>query len=233
MDVRNATILITGANRGLGLAFAREALARGARKVYASARDPSKIELAGVVPVRLDVTRPEEAAAAARECADVTLLVNNAGIAMTGGFLRPDSVDDARRLFETNFFGMLNVSQAFAPVLGRNGGGAMLNVLSVSTWISGALSVYGASKTAAWALTNGLRLELLAQKTQVLALHAGFIDTDLTKGIEAAKSTPEAIVRAAFDGLEAGASEVLADDISRAVHAGLTAQPPMYLQPRP
>jgi NAD(P)-dependent dehydrogenase (short-subunit alcohol dehydrogenase family) len=232
MDIRQSTVFITGANRGLGLAFAREALARGARKVYASARDPAKVTLPGVVPIQLDVTRPEEAAAAARACADVTLLVNNAGIAAIGGFLREESVDEARRLLETNFFGMLHVSRSFAPVLGRNGGGGLLNVLSVSTWISGALSVYGASKTAAWALTNGLRLELAPQRTQVLGLHAGFIDTDLTQGIDAPKSTPDAIVRAAFDGLEAGASEVLADDITRTVHAGLTAQPPLYLQAR-
>jgi len=232
MDMRDTTVFITGANRGLGLAFARAALARGARKVYASARDPSKVTLAGVVPVKLDVTHPEDAAAAALACGDVTLLVNNAGIASTGGFLREESVDEARRLFETNFFGMLHVSRAFAPVLARNGGGAIVNVLSVSTWISGALSVYGASKSAAWALTNGLRLELAERGTQVLALHAGFIDTDLTQGIDGPKSSPDDIVRATLDGLEAGASEVLADDISRAVHAGLTASPPMYLHPR-
>jgi len=233
MDISNATVFVSGANRGLGLAFAHEALARGARKVYAAARDPASVTLPGVVPVKLDVTRPEDAAAAARQCGDVTLLINNAGIASTGGFLRDDSVADARAMLETNFFGPLHLSRAFAPVLAKNGGGAILNVLSVSSWISGpTLAVYGASKSAAWALTNALRIEFEQQKTQVLALHAGFIDTDLTRNIDAPKSSPEAIVRAAFEGLTAGASEVLADDISRAVHAGLTADPPMYLQAR-
>ena len=233
MDMQDAIVFVTGANRGLGLAFAREALARGARKVYAAARDPSRVTLPGVVPIRLDVTRPEDATAAARECDDVTLLINNAGIASPGGFLRDESVADARAMLETNFLGPLHVSRAFAPVLAKNGGGAILNVLSVASWISSpSLAVYGASKSAAWAMTNALRIELEPQKTQVLALHAGFIDTDLTRDIDAPKSSPEVIVHAAFEGLAAGASEVLADDITRTVHAGLTAQPPMYLQAR-
>ena len=96
MKVDNATVLITGANRGLGLAFAREALARGARKVYAGVRDPSKLRLAGVEALRLDVTRPENVAAAASRCTDVTLLINNAGIAAIGGFLSSDSIESAR-----------------------------------------------------------------------------------------------------------------------------------------
>ena len=233
LSIGNATLLVTGANRGLGHAFAREALARGTR-VYAAARDPGRIDLPGAIPVRLDVTRPEEAAAVARDCADVTLLVNNAGIALPGGLLHDGAVADARTLLETNFLGPLHVSRAFAPVLAANGGGAILNVLSVVTWIATArLSAYAASKAAAWALTNALRVELQPQNTRVVALHAGFIDTDLARGFDTSKSSPEAIVRTAFDALEAGALEILADDVSRSVHAGLTAQPPVYLQSRP
>jgi NAD(P)-dependent dehydrogenase (short-subunit alcohol dehydrogenase family) len=231
MQLDNATVLITGANRGLGLAFAREALARGARKVYAAARDPARVTLPGVVPVRLDVTRPEDIASAVRDCGDVTLLINNAGIASTGGFLAEGSEEATRAMLETNFFGPWRLASAFAPVLAAHGGGAILNVLSVASWInSPLLGQYGASKSAAWALTNGLRHELREQHTQVLALHAGFIDTDLTRGFDAPKSTPEAIVLAAFEGLAAGADEVLADEITRAVHQGLTAEPPVYLQ---
>lgn len=232
MKLENAVVLITGANRGLGLAFAREALARGARKVYAAARDPSSVKLEGVVPVKLDVTKPEEIAALARELKDVGLLINNAGIAVTGGFLNGEaSARDAQAMLEVNFFGPMRLTQAFAPTLAANGGGAILNVLSVASWINGPLlGAYGASKSAAWALTNGLRIDLKAQGTQVVGLHAGFIDTDLTQGIDAPKSTPQAIVSAAFDGLEAGASEVLSDDISRMVHQGLTAEPAVYLQ---
>ena len=232
MKLENAVVLITGANRGLGLAFAREALARGVRTVYAGARDPATIKLPGVVPVRLDVTRPEEIAAAARAYPDVTLLINNAGIASTGGYLTEGSADAARAMMETNFIGPLLVSKAFAPTLAANGGGAILNVLSIASWVSGPLlAMYAASKSAAWSLTNGLRQELRDQHTQVVGLHAGFIDTDLTRGIEFPKSTPESVVKAALDGLVAGAIEVLADDISRQVHSGLSATPAVYLQP--
>ena len=232
MKLDNATVLITGANRGLGLAFAREALARGARKVYAAARDPASVTLPGVVPLKLDVTKPDDIAAAARACGDVTLLINNAGIAATGGFLAEDSIAAAQRHLDTNFFGPLRLTQAFAPALAANGGGAILNVLSVASWISGPLlGNYGMSKAAAWALTNGTRVELREQHTQVLALHVGFIDTDLTRGLDVPKLAPDVVVRTALDALEAGTSEVLADDFTRQVHAGLSADPAVYLQP--
>lgn len=230
MQLENATVLITGANRGIGQAFAREALARGARKVYAAARDPASITLAGVEPIALDVTRPEQVAAVAARCTDVTLLVNNAGIARMGDFLADGAVEDARAQLETNYFGPLLLARAFAPVLKANGGGAILNVLSIASWISSPmLAVYGSSKSAAWSLTNGLRHALRGQGTQVLGLHMGFVDTDLTRGIEMPKSTPEEIVRAAFDGLAAGAEEVLGDAITRQVKQGLSAEPGVYL----
>jgi NAD(P)-dependent dehydrogenase (short-subunit alcohol dehydrogenase family) len=230
MKIHSATVLITGANRGLGPAFAREALARGACKVYAGVRDPSKLTLPGVEAIRLDVTRPEDVAAAAGRCTDVTLLINNAGIAAFGGFLSADGIESARAHLETNFFGPLRLSQAFAPVLGANGGGAILNVRSVASWInSPMLAMYGASKSAAWALTNGLRHELRAQGTQVLGMHVGFVDTDLTRGIDLPKSSPELIVRRTLDALEAGAEEVLADERARQLKQGLSAEPGVYL----
>lgn len=230
MKLDNATVLITGANRGIGLAFAREALARGARKVYAGARDPASVTLRGVEPVRLDVTDADEVAAVARACGDVTLLINNAGIATFGGFLADGGIESARRQLETNYFGPMRLSLAFAPVLARHGGGAILNVLSIVSWINPPmLGVYGATKSAAWALTNGLRQELHGQGTQVTALHMGFVDTDLTHGIDAPKSTPEAIVRLALDGLEAGLPEVLADDATRQVKLSLSSATPAYL----
>lgn len=231
MQLKNATVLITGANRGIGLAFAREALARGARKVYAGARDPASITLPGVQAIQLDVTSDRDVAAAAALARDVTLVINNAGIAATGGFLADDSIESARRHLETNLLGPLRVAQGFAPVLAANGGGALLNVLSIASWINRPLlGVYGMSKSAAWALTNGLRHELREQGTQVLGLHMGFVDTDLTRGLDAPKSTPESVVRQAFDAIEAGAEEVLADDATRQVKQGLSAQPPVYLQ---
>lgn len=230
MNIENAVVLITGANRGIGLAFARELLARGARKVYAAARNPATVTLPGVQALQLDVTKPEEIAAAVRQTADVTIVINNAGIAQPGGFLAADSEALARQIFETNFFGMLNMSKAFAPVLKANGGGALLNVLSVASWVNGAeLAAYSASKSAAWSLTNALRHELAGQNTQVLGLHMAYVDTDLTRGFDVQKSSPEEIVQRALDGLEAGADEVLADVLTQQICQGLTAPRPVYL----
>jgi NAD(P)-dependent dehydrogenase (short-subunit alcohol dehydrogenase family) len=230
MKIENAVVLVTGANRGIGLAFARELLARGARKVYAGARDPATITQAGVQALRLDVTKPEQVAAAAASAQDVTLVINNAGIAQPGGFLASDSDDVARRIFETNFFGVLNVSKAFAPILKKNGGGALLNVLSVASWVNGGeLAAYSASKAAAWSLTNALRAELAAQKTQVVALHMAYVDTDLTHGFDVPKSSPQEIVRRALDGIEAGLDEVLADERTVQIKQAMTAARPSYL----
>lgn len=230
MKIENAVVLVTGANRGIGLTFARALLARGARKVYAAARNPSTVTLPGVQALQLDVTNMAEVHAAAHQAADVTLVINNAGIAQPGGFLLQDSDAVTRRIFETNFFGMLNMSKAFAPVLKANGGGGLLNVLSVASWVNGGeLAAYSASKSAAWSLTNALRHELAGQNTQVLSLHMAYVDTDLTRGLDVQKSSSEEIVRHALDGLEAGADEVLADALTQQVRQGLTAPRPVYL----
>jgi NAD(P)-dependent dehydrogenase (short-subunit alcohol dehydrogenase family) len=233
MKLDNATVLITGANRGIGLAFAQAALARGARKVYAGARDPKRITLPGVTPIRLDVNSPADIEAAVRAAGDVTLVINNAGIAQFGGFLAADAEASLRQQLETNVFGVLRVSRAFAPVLAANGGGALINVASVASWItSPALAGYAVTKSATWSLSNGLRNELRGQNTQVLTLHMAFVDTDMTQGIASPKSTPQDIVARAFDALEAGADEVLADELTQQVKLGLSAQPGVYLQAR-
>jgi len=230
MKLQDATIFITGANRGLGLAFARHALEHGARKVYAAARDPSTITLPGVVPVALDVTNPSQVLAAAADCGDVTLVVNNAGIAEVKGLFDEDSIAVTQRMMETNVYGLLRVSQAFAPVLAANGGGALLNVLSVSSWVSAPiLAGYAVSKAAAWSVTNGLRNELRAQGTQVLGLHVGFIDTDLTRGFDAPKLSADFVVDRAFAALENGDSEVAIDDLSQQIKRGLSNQPGIYI----
>ncbi len=233
MKLANANVLITGANRGIGLAFAKAALARGAKKVYAGARNPDSITLPGVIPLKLDVNSPADIAAAVQIAGDTTLVINNAGIAITGSFTAPDAEEVLRRHFETNVLGVLRVSQAFAPVLARNGGGALLNVASIASFISGSLlGNYAVSKSAVWSLSNGLRHDLRAQGTQVTTLHMAFVDTDLTHGIDMPKSSPEEIVARAFDGIEAGAEEVLADELTRQVKAGLVAEPAVYLLPR-
>ena len=234
MNIQDATVLVTGANRGLGLEFAREALARGARKVYAAARDPSGIRLSGVTPIRMDVTDPLEVAAAAAEFGDVTIVVNNAGIARGGSLLGSEGARSVREHLETNCLGMLAVSEAFAPVLARHGGGALLNVLSVVSWVSSTLlPAYAISKSAAWGLTNALRLALAPHGTQVLGLHVGFIDTDLTRGFDVPKVSPQLVAARGFEALERGESEVLVDDVARHVKQGLVAPTPVYLQPVP
>ena len=232
MKIDNAVALVTGANRGIGLAFTRALLARGARKVYAAARDPASVSLPGVEPIRLDVTKADEVDAAAARAGDVTLLINNAGIGQPDSFLGPDSEANARRHLETNYFGVLRTARAFAPVLAANGGGALLNVLSIASWINGGqLASYAASKSAAWSLTNALRHELAGQRTQVLALHMAFVDTDLVRTIDAPKTSPDEIVARALDALEAGLDEVLADERTRMIKQGLTAARPSYLPP--
>lgn len=223
MKIKGSVVLVTGANRGLGLEFARQALALGAAKVYAAARDPSQVTLPGVIPVKLDVTNVDDVAALAVQCADVTLLVNNAGIGRVGGIAQGDSASLLREQLETNVFGILNMSSAFAGILGRNGGGAMLNILSILSWVNTpTLGAYGVTKAAAWALTNSLRTELRAQGTQVVGFHAGFIDTDMIRAFDVPKATPQDVVRQAWEAVEAGEIEVRVDDATRQVKAGLS-----------
>ncbi|RTL71369.1 MAG: SDR family oxidoreductase [Hyphomicrobiales bacterium] len=230
MEIRNSTVLVTGAGRGLGAAYVELALSRGAKKVYAGARTPKATGQASVVPIKLDVGSAEDIASAAALARDVDIVINNAGIALPAGVATPEGEDALRRQLETNVFGVLRVSQAFAPILARNGGGALVNMLSALSWINApALSGYSASKAAAWGITNALRNELRGQGTLVVGVHAGFIDTDMAKGFPGPKSSPADVARQVFDAIEAGQEEVLADEVSRRLKAGLSAG--AYLQP--
>ena len=234
MNLKDSVVFITGANRGLGLAFAKAALAAGAKKVYAAARDPASITLAGVHPIALDVTRPEQAEAAARACGDVTLLVNNAGISRGVSLLGPaEGVDAARAEFETNFFGPWALARAFAPVLAANGGGAIINVLSILSWLSlpGA-ATYCMFKSAAWSLSNGLRNELRAQGTTVTSVHVAFMDTDMASKVPGEKAAPADVARQSLAAVEAGLPEVLADAVTRQLKQGFVAEPPAYAAAR-
>ena len=225
MDINGSIALVTGANRGMGRHFAQQLLERGASKVYATARTPGLVDLAGVEVLALDVTDPASVAAAAAAATDVTLLVNNAGVSTGTNLLDPD-LDTIRLEMETNYFGPLHVVRAFAPVLAGNGGGAILNVLSaMSWWAYDGANAYGAAKAAAWSLTNGVRLELASQGTAVTGLHVGLVDTDMTAGFEGDKSDPAEVVRAALDGVAGGALEVLADESSTQLKAALSGDP--------
>ncbi|MFG2039741.1 SDR family oxidoreductase [Dactylosporangium sp. NPDC048998] len=223
MQLENAVVLVTGGNRGLGRAFVEEALARGARKVYAAARDPRSVSTPGATPLALDVTDPDSVLRAAGQAQDVTLVVNNAGISERASMLN-GAIADIRREFETNFYGPIHVTRAFAPILAANGGGHLLNVHSVLSWISQGTS-YSASKAAAWQATNAFRLELAPQGTGVTGLHVGYIDTDMTADIDGPKASAAEVARLAFDGVETNAFEVLADEVTRNVKRGLSAEP--------
>jgi NAD(P)-dependent dehydrogenase (short-subunit alcohol dehydrogenase family) len=230
MRISDSVAFVTGANRGLGLVFAQELRAAGARKVYAAARNPERIPLDGVDRVRLDVTKPDSIAAAASERTDVNLLINNAGVAFWLDFPSRDVVEAARSEMETNYFGPLALSRAFAPVLAKNGGGSIVNVLSISSWVTVANSgTYSASKAAAWALTNWLRSSLHKQSTQVLGLHAGPIDTDMANELTLPKVKPADVVRQVLSAIEAGRDEVLADEMTRQIKAGLSDEKGIYL----
>jgi NAD(P)-dependent dehydrogenase (short-subunit alcohol dehydrogenase family) len=224
MQVAGSVALVSGANRGLGRAFARELLRRGAAKVYGGARDPAAVVDPGVTALALDITDPRLVDDVARRCADVTLLVNNAGIMKTSTFINAPDLAAARLEMETNYFGTLTMCRAFAPALAANGGGAIVNMLSVTSFYNNPLEAsYGASKAAEWSLTNGIRTELHHQGTLVVAVHASFIDTDMAAlAASVPKISPESVARQAFDAVEAGTIEVLADERTRFVKASLS-----------
>ncbi|CAM5611475.1 MULTISPECIES: SDR family oxidoreductase [Streptomyces] len=221
--IEGSVALVTGGSRGIGRALVDALYERGAKKVYATARDPRSVTHPDAVPLALEVTDPASVAAAAEQAQDVTLLINNAGASVNAKFLDAP-VDDVRREFETNFYGPLLVTRALVPVIERNGGGHILNVHSVLSWI-GLANSYSASKAALWSLTNSLRLDLRPRGIEVTGLHVGYVDTDLAAHVDAPKSSPDSVAAQALDGIEANAFEVLADDISRQVKAGLAADP--------
>ena len=233
MDVQNATVFITGANRGLGLVFAREALRRGAKKVYAGMRNTSGFDEPGMNPVRIDVTDPASIAAAAALATDTDLLINNAGIAaLIEGPLAADVEAQSARMFDTNYYGVVRVTQAFEEALSAKPRAAIINVLSDIVWLPRPyLAAYAASKAAAWSFTNQLRFHLAERDIQVLGLHVGFVDTDLTSGIDVPKASAEDVVCQTFDALTAGKSEIMADKGTALLKSTLANEVPGYIIP--
>ena len=221
MEITGQTALVTGANRGLGRHLAQQLRDRGAA-VYAAARNPASVDLDGVTPIALDVTDPASVQAAAAATRGVSILVNNAG-SSTGSSLLTGDLSAIRLEMDTHYFGTLAVTRAFAPQLTEQEHGAVLNILSVLSWLSFPRSgAYCAAKSAAWSLTNALRQELAPSGILVSALHVGYMDTDMTRSINAGKSDPADIARIAIEGIEAGQAEIIADDTSRDVLAALS-----------
>ena len=232
MHIEHSCALVTGANRGLGRHFTEALIGRGAGKVYACARAPESLapllDRYGerVVALRLDVTDPDAVAAAAADAGDVTLLVNNAGVLTHRGLIEAGGLAELEREMAVNVYGLARMCLAFAPVIAANGGGAILNMLSVASLLSFApFGSYCATKAAAMSLTHSLRYELKGQGIGVFGVYAGFIDTDMIDYIEGEKADPRAVVEAALDGLEAETYDIDADDRAKAVRAVLRDNP--------
>ena len=226
MQIKGSVALVTGANRGIGAELAAALVEAGAAKVYAAARDPATIRSGTLTSVRIDVTRDDQVTAAAAQCRDVTLLINNAGIAAFKPLLEAPTMDDARAEMETNYFGTLRMCRAFAPVLKANGGGAVLNILSVVSLFNVPMQgSYAASKAAAMSLTQGIRYELKAQGTRVHGAYFGYVDTAMTAHLHLAKENPREIAHRVLAGVEADEEEILADQRAIDVRAALARDP--------
>lgn len=229
MELNGSVVLVTGANRGIGAEWVRQLRERGAAKIYAGARDPQSVPAVdGVSPIALNVTDKVQVAAAAEYATDVDIVINNAAVSHRQPLIGAD-LDKIHDEFETNVFGPIYVAEAFAPVLKANGGGAIVNSLSAVSWFSfPGMAGYSATKSAAWNLTDALRLELAEQGTLVVALHSGAVSTPMGDNFPIDKIDPHQVVSAALDGLKAGLTEVLADDITRVVKSTLTSDPSRY-----
>lgn len=227
MNIADQIALVTGANRGIGRQFVLELLERGVSKVYATARNAESIDVEDrrVVPLRLDLFDHESIVAAVSAAQDVTLLVNNAGIS-TGAALVTGDLSEVRREMDTHFWGTLDVIREFAPSLGANGGGAIVNVLSALSWFAAPGSgSYSAAKAAEWNMTNGVRLELAGQGTFVQGVLLGAAETALSSGYDGPKIDPRDVARLSFDGLIAGSIEVIVDDWTAMVKGALAGDP--------
>ena len=226
MRIEGSVALVTGANRGLGRAFVEALLVAGAAKVYAGMRTPAASDDTRVVPVKLDVTSGNDIVAAAAACPDVSILVNNAGILEQGAALDEGMDEALRRTMEVNVLGPMNVTRAFAPILARNGGGAVVNMLSVASWFSNPFTAtYSASKYAALAISDGMRVQLAAQNTIVVAVYAGYIETDMTTGIDRPKVSPGQVAERTMEGIRDEQSHVLADERAEQVWRDIHANP--------
>ena len=221
--INGAVALVTGGHRGFGRAMVDELLERGAARVYATSRSSQPQTDGRIVPLVLDVTDDDSVAAAARAAADVSIVVSNAGVSLRTPVLTAP-LDEIRAELETNLFGTIRVARAFAPILARNPSSSLVNVLSVLSWLAIG-GGYEVSKAAAWSATNSMRIGLRDQGTTVTALHVAYMDTDMTADLDVPKADPRDIARLTADAILIGEDEVLADETTRAVKAGLSKNP--------
>ncbi len=222
-SLTHAVVLVTGANGGIGTHLVEQALARGAAKVYATARQPREWADPRVVPLALDVTDPASIAAVVAAASDVTVLVNNAGASTPTPGILTHTDEEIRHNVETNFLGPLFLARAFAPLLSAHGGeAAIIDIHSALSWYAVA-GIYSATKAALWSATNSLRLELQPAGVQVVGVHVGYVDTAMAAHATSPKLDPADLVAQIFDTLEAGGYEVLADQTSVQAKAGLSA----------
>jgi NAD(P)-dependent dehydrogenase (short-subunit alcohol dehydrogenase family) len=232
MPIEDSVCLVTGGNRGIGEAFVRALLAAGAARVHVGARDPANAahlaaEAPGrAVPLRLDITRPDQIAEAAAACPDVSILVNNAGAFLNRRLIASDDISAAREEMEVNYFGMLQMCRAFAPILARRGGGAIINVLSSGGMVAvPAMGGYSPSKFAGRAATTCIRAELAAQGTHVSALIVGSVDTRMAAHVAGFKEAPADIAKAGLAAIRRGIDEMDTDRMAIEVRASLQRDP--------
>ena len=228
MTIQNSVVLVTGANRGIGKAYVEALVQAGAKKIYATARklesltETVAIDPERIVPLALDVTKAEEIEAIAQQATDVQILLNNAGVLGSGGLFKANSVETAQWEFNTNYFGTLMMIRSFAPILARNGGGTIINMLSIASVVNVPIfSSYSASKAALYSLTQGIRAELAAQGTKVIGVFPGPVDTPMADGIELDKAAPIEVAKYVLEGIEQGHEEIYPDPVAQSVLQGL------------
>ncbi len=230
--IDGSVVFVTGANRGIGRAFVEEFLAAGASKVYAGARNTDSLSdlveygAGKVVPVEVDVTKPDTIEAASTAGKDVTILINNAGVAGFQALVSASDGNSARGEMETNFFGTLNMVRSFAPALASNGGGAIANISSIAAYVNfPALGSYSASKAAVHSLTQGIRSELAKQGTLVVGVYPGPVDTDLAADVPMDKVSPNEVAKNVLNAIEDGTEDVFPDPVSIEMREALLADP--------
>lgn len=221
--IDGATAVVTGGQRGLGRAFVDALLRRGASKVYATSRSPQPTDDSRVVPMKVDVTDEASVIRLAASAPDAAIVINNAG-RIGGKSLLTSDLDEIRAVFATNYFGALHTARAFAPVLQRNGGGALVNIVSALSWVPGS-AAYGDSKAALWSATNSLRLALAPQGSLVVGVHMGYTDTDMVRNVTEPKNDPRVVADMVLEAVAQGDTEVLVDHFTREIKASLSGPP--------